>query len=497
MVSSDAIDAALEDLRLLCAGQRLRGVGVTAADLDLCLFLADRPHPDLNALRIATGPGPRARFGLETLRLQKADYLDGETSRIIADEIAEAEIRSFERLAPERRVCITLETASGERRLLIEPFGGRGNWFLVDAGDRILCLARRPGGERGELAVGKRYRPPAVAKPDDRVERAPSAAASTEPAAASQSEAIARMLEHARHHGRLERERVVRELAKSLRQRLDREQKGLSSRRRGLEQRQSAEGRIEGLRREAELLMASPKVRERGIEALDVQDWYADGAVLSLELDPRKTVRENAEQRFARARSLERGAAETVAQLADVDAKLDNIEALRAEVDAAESNEDVDALTVLRSPVEASTRAKQGAQSRRKKIEARKPYHEFVSADGIPIWVGRTRQDNDALTLRLARGNDVWLHAGAGLAGSHVVVRLDRGKTAPLETLLDAGTLALHFSKARGRPRGDVLYTQRKHVRKPKGFAPGQVEVLRSKTLQITVEKERLARLLG
>jgi predicted ribosome quality control (RQC) complex YloA/Tae2 family protein len=66
-----------------------------------------------------------------------------------------------------------------------------------------------------------------------------------------------------------------------------------------------------------------------------------------------------------------------------------------------------------------------------------------------------------------------------------------------LESLLDAGTLALWFSKARGRPRAEVLWTPRKHVRKPKGLAPGKVEVVRSKTLLIDFEKERLARLLA
>jgi len=77
-----------------------------------------------------------------------------------------------------------------------------------------------------------------------------------------------------------------------------------------------------------------------------------------------------------------------------------------------------------------------------------------------------------------------------------VVVRLPRAKTASLETMLDAASLAVHFSKARGRPACEVVYTQRKHVRKPKGFGLGQVSLDRSKTIYVRADAERLKRVL-
>ena len=97
---------------------------------------------------------------------------------------------------------------------------------------------------------------------------------------------------------------------------------------------------------------------------------------------------------------------------------------------------------------------------------------------------------------RAARGNDLWFHVGQGYAGSHVVVRLPRTKTASLETLLDAATLAVHFSKARGNPSCEVIYTQAKHVHKPKGLPPGAVVPSHTKTLHVRGEEARLTRLL-
>ncbi|HIE69796.1 MAG TPA: DUF814 domain-containing protein, partial [Planctomycetes bacterium] len=86
---------------------------------------------------------------------------------------------------------------------------------------------------------------------------------------------------------------------------------------------------------------------------------------------------------------------------------------------------------------------------------------------------------------------------GGGRPGSHVVVRLPRQKTASLETLLDAATLAVYYSKSRGEPRIDVVYTFRKNVRKPKGLPPGAVVPTLTKTVTVLADDKRLSRLLA
>jgi len=124
----------------------------------------------------------------------------------------------------------------------------------------------------------------------------------------------------------------------------------------------------------------------------------------------------------------------------------------------------------------------------------RLPYRRFRSQSGAPILVGRSARDNDALTFRVARGNDVWLHARS-LQGAHVVLP-GAGEAPDARTLGDAALLAAHFSSARGADGAEVAWTRCKHVRKPRGAKPGAVTISQEKTLRVRLDEERLAALL-
>src|SRR4029453_11481600 len=112
-----------------------------------------------------------------------------------------------------------------------------------------------------------------------------------------------------------------------------------------------------------------------------------------------------------------------------------------------------------------------------------------------PIYVGRGANKNDELTWKIARGNDLWLHA-RDVPGAHVVVPLERGRSADPDTLVDAATLAAHHSNARDEAQVDVGYALRKHLRKPRGAGPGVVLVAQQKTIRVRMEQARLERLL-
>jgi len=134
------------------------------------------------------------------------------------------------------------------------------------------------------------------------------------------------------------------------------------------------------------------------------------------------------------------------------------------------------------------------ARARGSKTEKKIPgTRSYLSSDGFEILVGRTARDNDYLTFKVAKPNDLWLHTG-DYSGSHVVVRNATRKDVPHRTLIEAAQLAAQFSRARKDPKVDVHYTQRKFVSKPKGAVPGLVRMMRFKN--ITVEpKEGVERL--
>ena len=110
--------------------------------------------------------------------------------------------------------------------------------------------------------------------------------------------------------------------------------------------------------------------------------------------------------------------------------------------------------------------------------------------------MGKSAKDNDHLTFKVGKSDDLWLHA-RGTPGSHVIVQLEKGQTVPHETLKDAATLTLWFSDLRKSGKGEVIYTLQKFVKKAKGQKPGTVHVTRDKSIFIECKEDRLKRLKG
>jgi len=118
----------------------------------------------------------------------------------------------------------------------------------------------------------------------------------------------------------------------------------------------------------------------------------------------------------------------------------------------------------------------------------------FRGGDGWEIWVGRGARHNDRLTFRMARGNDLWFHA-RDTAGAHVLLR--GTGTPPGEAMHRAAVLAAHFSRLKDAGGGEVLYTPKKYLRRPKGGHPGQVLVRAEKVMHIHLDATETTRLLA
>ena len=120
----------------------------------------------------------------------------------------------------------------------------------------------------------------------------------------------------------------------------------------------------------------------------------------------------------------------------------------------------------------------------------------YLSSDNLRLMLGRNRLENEALTFRIARGNDFWFHA-RGVPGSHLVVKMEKRKNLPPRTLLEAATLALYFSRRRKEGKGEVMYTHKKYLQRPKKGKSGEVICTQEKTLFIEINPLRLSKILG
>jgi len=132
----------------------------------------------------------------------------------------------------------------------------------------------------------------------------------------------------------------------------------------------------------------------------------------------------------------------------------------------------------------------------KREIPARLLPKRYRTQDGLEVWVGRSDEGNDYLTMRMARGNDLFFHLD-GYPGSHVVLRTEGLLDPSPGSLLDACELAVHFSKLKNAGSSDVHVAPIKNVKKPKGVKPGLVYVRSGKTIHLRRDPKRLQSILA
>ena len=121
---------------------------------------------------------------------------------------------------------------------------------------------------------------------------------------------------------------------------------------------------------------------------------------------------------------------------------------------------------------------------------ARKPPvladYDTHDVEGYEVLVGKTARDNDKLTFKVARPNDVWLHVGGGTPGSHVVVRTPEAGEVPRHVVKQAAELAVQHSKAKNATgKVDVHVCRACDVSKPRGAKAGSVQLRRYESVKV------------
>ena len=208
------------------------------------------------------------------------------------------------------------------------------------------------------------------------------------------------------------------------------------------------------------------------------------GDLLRVELDPRKNPAENAAHYYEKYRKAKNGLGELQDEIREGENELQKLTDAERQLLAETNPFHLEALL-----------KKIRVQSNRGAAEkgAKRPGLCYKVDDWL-IFVGRDAAENDGLLRRHVKGNDLWLHV-RDWAGSYVFIKHRAGKTVPLETLLDAGNLALFYSKGRNNKRGDLYYTPVKYLRRAKNGPKGLVIPTQEKNLSITLDEKRLKKL--
>ncbi len=221
-----------------------------------------------------------------------------------------------------------------------------------------------------------------------------------------------------------------------------------------------------------ELIQANLYQMKKGERVLKAQNFYEeDMPEIAIPLQPDKSPVQNAQSYFKKYSKAKNGQ-RIIAELIEQDKKeLEYLTSVFVNLCDAENEEDLEQIRA---------ELVEGRYLKPRSLKSKKPNlsrpREFVTDDGYTVYVGKSNLQNDYLTVRLSRKNDIWLHT-KGVHGSHALL-VTGGQTLeeiPDTALLQAASLAAFYSKGKESSKVEVDYCPVQNVKKPAGAKPGMV----------------------
>lgn len=249
----------------------------------------------------------------------------------------------------------------------------------------------------------------------------------------------------------------------------------------------------DALERQGNILISSLNAIPPRADSVTLPDLYgAEGAVVAIPLNPKKSAVDNAQEYMKRSGKARRTGPIAARRMAESVAERKELQEGLHALDRAMEEGTFE--TLRKAWVEKGwLRPQRSAKpSQKRKSPGDISPRRYLTSDGWTVLVGRSNTENDKLTKGSAR-DDIFFHA-QGCPGSHVILKREGKSSDPGKAALEeAGALAAYWSKARGSKTVPVNYTEVRHVNKPRGAAPGLVTIRNEKTLFVSPREIRKA----
>ena len=226
----------------------------------------------------------------------------------------------------------------------------------------------------------------------------------------------------------------------------------------------------ERLRQLGDILTANLHRIQKGQTKVLCQDFYDENmADVEIPLSPILSPQQNAAKFYKDYTRMKNAQKELTHQLDLGREECSYLESVLEELNRAQSEAE---LEEIRQELYAGGYVRMDG-ARRKMKQSKIPPMRFESTDGFPIYVGRNNRQNDELTFKLARKDDIWCHASK-VHGSHVIISCG-GRKPPDDTVTQAAQLAAYYAETGGGQNISVDVTTVKQVKKTPGGKPGMV----------------------
>jgi len=226
----------------------------------------------------------------------------------------------------------------------------------------------------------------------------------------------------------------------------------------------------ERLRQLGDILTANLHRIQKGQTKVVVQDFYDENmGEIEVALSPLLSPQQNAAKFYKDYARMKTAEKELTHQIEVGQQELVYLQSVLEELNRAETDGE---LEEIRQELQAGGYLKNDTAKRRMKAAKLSPMR-FESTDGYPIYVGRNNRQNDELTFKSARKDDIWLHASK-VHGSHVIIAC-AGVTPPDDTITQAAQLAAYYAETGSGQNIPVAVVPVKLVKKTPDRKPGMV----------------------
>ncbi|MDZ5609333.1 NFACT RNA binding domain-containing protein [Bacillus pseudomycoides] len=237
-----------------------------------------------------------------------------------------------------------------------------------------------------------------------------------------------------------------------------------------------------------ELLTANMYALKKGDKEIEVVNYYDEnGGTVKITLDPLKTPSENAQRYFQKYQKAKNSVAIVKEQIEKTNEEIIYFDSLLQQMEAASSKD----IEEIREELAEEGYVRNRKSKNTKKKQTKPVLDKYIASDGTEILVGKNNKQNDYLTTKFARRDEIWLHT-KDIPGSHVVIR---SLEPTEETLLEAAKLAAYYSKAKDSSSVPVDFTKIRHVKKPSGAKLGFVTYDNQQTLYVTPDADMVMKL--
>lgn len=229
-----------------------------------------------------------------------------------------------------------------------------------------------------------------------------------------------------------------------------------------------------------DLLIANLYRIPAGAKSVTLENYYDNNAEIIIELDPQKSPSQNAQLYYKRYNKAKNAEIALLEQEKKNNAETIYLESVFDALSRANSPAEI---AEIREELQDQGYLKRTLEKRKATSKPSEPMR-FISSDGFVILTGRNNRQNDHVTLKLGRAEDIWFHT-KNIPGSHTLIK-SSGQPVPQQTLLEAAMIAAFYSKAGTSSNVPVDFTAVKNVKKPAGAKPGMVIYDHYHTLYVT-----------